>query len=386
MKERFAGTRFSEESREIIRLAEQICDNYARQGYDLSLRQLYYQFISKDFFPNTEQSYKRLGSIISDARVAGLIDWGMIKDRGRETVGNNHWGSPADVLDACAAQFRYDTWAEQPNHVEVMVEKQALEGVLEPVCRRLDIRFTANKGYSSSSALYETGKRLQAAFVGEGDFDDYAHGDAYRYFACAGDAPGVADFFDTDKEFEPGDLADTAECLWEKWERTDDFKCLDAYEEATKRLMTPFMRPHYEGGKALHILYLGDHDPSGMDMTRDVRERLETFSRCPVEVHRLALNMPQIERYEPPPNPAKMTDSRATDYVRKFGDTSWELDALEPSVLAALVTDMVTGLRDDGIHAAAAARQDAARAALREMAQGVRAREAQTEEGGEEGE
>lgn len=287
MKEAFVNKSFEPKAMDIIRTAESICQNYARQGYDLSLRQLYYQFISRDLFPNTEQSYKRLGQIISEARLCGLIDWDHIKDRGRETQINTHWESPASILYGAAYSFRIDLWDNQPNHVEVMVEKQALEGVLHPVCKRLDVPFTANKGYSSSSLMYEVGKRLFT--YGSKDCD-------------------------------------------------------------------------------LHVIYLGDHDPSGIDMTRDVKERLEQFSGYPVAVHRIALNMDQVRTYDPPENPAKLTDSRAEGYIREFGHSSWELDALEPSLLASLVNDAVLDLRDDDLWDEAVAKQQAWRYELLEMA------------------
>lgn len=131
------------------------------KAYDLSLRQLYYQLVSRQplsfTWSNTEQNYKRLGTIINDARNAGLIDWAHIKDRGRETVENSHWTTPGEILYSAARSFRIDTWIDQPNYVAVMVEKQALEGVLAPVCRDLDIAFTANKGYASGSLMYEFG-------------------------------------------------------------------------------------------------------------------------------------------------------------------------------------------------------------------------------------
>lgn len=57
--------------------------------------------------------------------------------------------------------------------------------------------------------------------------------------------------------------------------------------------------------------------------------------------------MNQITQYHPPPNPAKMTDSRAEDYVAEFGDESWELDALEPAVIAALIRQAVENVRDE---------------------------------------
>ncbi len=101
-----------------------------------------------------------------------------------------------------------------------------------------------------------------------------------------------------------------------------------------------------EDGQTPIIFHFGDHDPSGMDMTRDIFDRLEMFSGFPIEVKRLALNMPQIEQYDPPPNPAKLTDSRAVDYVKKFGTESWELDALSPQVLSDLVSVNIESIID----------------------------------------
>ena len=85
------------------------------------------------------------------------------------------------------------------------------------------------------------------------------------------------------------------------------------------------------------VLHLGDHDPSGIDMTRDIADRLTMFG-ADVTIERLALNMPQIEQYTPPPNPAKITDTRASGYMKKYGASSWELDALEPRVLDELIS------------------------------------------------
>jgi len=288
MKERFVEKRFSSEILSIIETADAICTEYEGMGFDLSLRQLYYQFVARGLLDNTEANYKRLGSIISDARLAGLIDWDRIKDRGRETVENLHWSSLRERLFSAARVYREDTWQNQPNHVEVMVEKQALEGVLEPLCLKLDIPFTANKGYSSSSAMYEIGKRL------------------YR-------------------------------------------KSCDC--------------------KDIHIIYLGDHDPSGIDMTRDVADRLQMFAECDVNVIRCALDMDQIEEYNPPENPAKLTDSRAKGYIALYGYSSWELDALPPDALARIVEDHVDNLRDDDLYESAVAKQNEKRALLRKIAQ-----------------
>lgn len=105
--------------------------------------------------------------------------------------------------------------------------------------------------------------------------------------------------------------------------------------------------------KDVTILHLGDHDPSGIDMTRDLDERISTFvfaeavaPETRLHLKRIALNMPQIEELNPPPNPAKVTDSRFAGYQQLHGDESWELDALNPSYLAKLVTDHITPLID----------------------------------------
>jgi hypothetical protein len=84
------------------------------------------------------------------------------------------------------------------------------------------------------------------------------------------------------------------------------------------------------------VLHLGDHDPSGLDMTRDLQDRLTLFG-ADVEVQRIALTMDQIDQYNPPPNPAKTTDARFEGYMAEYGDESWELDALPPDVLAGVI-------------------------------------------------
>lgn len=274
---------FNAEHGRIIAQANQILVSYEAQGYDLTLRQLYYQFVSRDLFPadwvdkttgstNNERSYKKLGSIVNDGRLAGLIDWSHITDRTRNMKQNSHWEDPESIIGACADSFAVDKWDNQTNYVEVWVEKDALVGVLEVACRPLDVPYFSCRGYTSQSEMWVAAMRL------------------------------------------------------------------------VNKL---------KAGKHVHIIHLGDHDPSGIDMTRDIRDRIRLFigahSAAKVDwfdLNRVALNMPQVEQYTPPPNPTKLTDSRAQGYLSDFGDECWELDALEPSVLTALITETVEELRD----------------------------------------
>lgn len=335
MKKAFRKVKFGQDALDLIEIAVGIIEGYEAQGYKLSLRQLYYQLVSKNVVPNTEQSYKRIGNIISDAREAGLVDWDMIEDRNRNTITPSHWDSPAQIVDVCARTYRIDKWATQPAFCEVMVEKQALEGVLEPVCNELDIPFTSNKGYSSATMMYNTGQKLmlefrmrcQRAGLWRDEWDEHRRPN----IACA------------------------------EWMADNGL-----VEERLPLRLTD--KAKEDGWPVIVVFYMGDHDPSGIDMTRDVADRLKMFSDwSPIEVRRLALNMPQIEELNPPENPAKMTDSRAASYVAQFGESSWELDAVEPGALAQLVRDAVETVRDEDLWAEAEAREARERATLKEI-------------------
>lgn len=261
-KIRYISKRPRQDTLAMIAQANAIIEEYMADGYSLTLRQLYYQFVSRGLIENTTRSYHRLGSIINDGRMAGLIDWEAIIDRTRELEKLPTWDSPSAIIEACANQFRIDIWAGQPARVEVWIEKEALAGVFQRVCEQWRVPFLCCRGYTSQSEMWGGAQRLL----------------------------------------------------------------------------------NYDG-QTLHILHFGDHDPSGIDMTRDIEDRLSTFG-ADVEIHRIALNMPQIEEYDPPPNPAKMTDSRFGQYQQRFGDESWELDALEPRVLSGLVETEIRELLD----------------------------------------
>ena len=147
---------------EIIEHANVIIREYQEQGFMLTLRQIYYQFVSRDLIANKVQEYKRLGGIISDARLAGMIDWKSIEDRTRELKDQPHWGSPAEIMDAAAQGFALDKWEAQPNRIEVWIEKEALAGVFERVCKELDIPFFCCRGYTSQSEMWVGAMRLRA--------------------------------------------------------------------------------------------------------------------------------------------------------------------------------------------------------------------------------
>lgn len=264
----FESKEFRQKSLEIINQADQIIREYHAKGYVLTLRQLYYQFVARGLRENSERSYKNLGDLVTDARMAGLLPWDGIEDRARE---HNEWMINEDMKSIFAdihKRFAMNMWNRQPCYVEVWVEKEALGNVVERPCSEFRVPYMACKGYLSASQAWRAGERFEEAM---------------------------------------------------------------------------------DNGQNAVLIHLGDHDPSGIDMTRDNSVRLEVFARQNVEVRRIALNMDQVRRYNPPPNPAKMTDTRANDYVARYGDESWELDALRPEVIDRLIRDEINSLIDGDI-------------------------------------
>jgi hypothetical protein len=267
MYEKFIDKAFRSETMRLITWADGVCSDYLARGYSLSLRQLFYQGVKDNVYPNSQESYDRLKGAVADGRMAGLIDWDAIVDRGRVPHIVQTWDSPYHIMRSTVEGFKIDKWQDQTNYVVVACEKQALEGVLAPVCRKLEVPFHSNKGYSSATAMYDLGKELQ--------------------------------------------------------ERT------------------------VAGRKKCHVIYFGDFDPSGVHMSTDVADRLALFSQSDITVHRAALTMRQIERHNLIPNPTKMSDSRAPEYVAKYGNESWELDALDVELLATICRNGVLSLRDE---------------------------------------
>lgn len=266
--------------------AVRVLDQYEAQGYRLTLRQLYYQLVAGGHVANNLRVYKQVGDVVNNARLAGIVDWDRIEDRVRVPQANSHWENPRQIVEAAIKSYYKSRWERQEEYVEVWCEKDAVSNIVEPVCRKWDVVFMANRGYSSQSAMYEGYQR----FLG------------------------------------------------------------------------------YQDRAPMTIIYLGDHDPSGMDMVDDVQRRMDLFfGGRSVVVRRVALNADQIKKYGPPENPAKATDSRYEGYRALYGDSSWELDALEPSVLAAIVEVAVSDYVDTAAWEAVEKEEEADKARLRSM-------------------
>jgi len=285
MREQFIEWRPQRKTLAMIDHIESICAELAAQGYELTVRQLYYQLVARDIVPNNFKSYKQIVDITDNARLSGRLDWRYIVDRTRATYRTDGADtSPEEAIRATADSYSRALWETQPNHVEVWVEKEALVGIVQQAARGVQCAYFANRGYVSQSEMYSAGQRFSA---------------------------------------------------------------------------------YGRAGKSNYVIHLGDHDPSGIDMTRDIEDRLLMFAgRHAPQVRRIALNMDQIEQYEPPPNFAKTTDARYEGYAELYGEESWELDALNPQTLDALISTEVLSLRDEDLWQQAEAQQEREREEL----------------------
>lgn len=144
----------------ILAQVNEICADYQAQGYDLTLRQLYYQFVARDLIPNTDREYKRLGEIVNKGRMAGLIDWDYIIDRTRNVRSIGHYESPEAIIGVARDAYHLDKWGTQPTRVEVWVEKEALAGVVEQAANRHDVAYFSCRGYVSQSEQWAAAQRL----------------------------------------------------------------------------------------------------------------------------------------------------------------------------------------------------------------------------------
>ena len=247
------------ETLEIVNRANEILAVAESQGYRFTLRRVFYSLVSTNVIPNTERAYKNLSATLDTARWEGLMEPEALEDLGRVSIMASQWGSPAELLNAAADQYRSDWWEDANPLVEVWAEKATLQSIVEPVCREYGVRFLACRGFSSLTALAEA--------VG-------------------------------------------------RWD-----------------------------GRDVRIIYTGDHDPSGLDMDRDLADRLDRLAvlmgiDCNIDFTRIALTPEQIEEHQLPPQPTKDTDSRARGYSEEHTG-SWEVDALDAVSLAGLVREAI---------------------------------------------
>ena len=161
MKKKYQNEVFYGKTRKLIENINEIAESYYRRGIILTVRQVYYQCVTRNLIANSKREYDKISDIVARGRLAGLIDWNFIEDRTRTLRENDHWDNPQEILRTCADQYRIDTRATQPYYIECWIEKDSLVAILESATRRLDVPCYSSRGFSSITALHEAADRLK---------------------------------------------------------------------------------------------------------------------------------------------------------------------------------------------------------------------------------
>jgi hypothetical protein len=224
----------------------------------VTVRQLFYRLVSNGTLENTKRAYQLVSKITTKARKDGRCPYEWIVDRSRPTYMPNVFTDAADYAEVVKQGYRRDYWADQPNHVEVWTEKDAIIGSIESVTDELGVTVRVGRGFFSTTRINEIAQH---------------------------------------------------------------------FERITRQ------------GKAIFVIYLGDHDPSGVEIQNEGGDRLhdllqrrlgEAFS---YNLQRVAILKPDIAAFGLPPLRIKNTDSRATKFRKLHGEGCVELDALPPTEL-----------------------------------------------------
>ncbi len=207
---------------------------------------------------NTKAAYDRVQRAVLQMRRNGELPYRMVRDNHRERVTWRQYGSATEALEETARLYRRNLMRSQPLHLEVWCEKDALSGVISPICSQYGVPFAAIRGFSSDSFQFDSAEEIR------------------------------------------------------------------------------------EIGKPAVVIYLGDHDPSGWFIAKDLESHLRAFGANVTVVH-AAIHPQQITQWNLPQSfEAKESDKKRHAFIRYFGsDRCVELDALPPNALRGIVESAI---------------------------------------------
>lgn len=315
----------------LCRAIVSVCRAFKAAGDTMTLRQLYYQLVAQDLIPNHVKVYDKLGKLKDDLVYSGILDWSIFEDRGRKPIYTYYEESVEKSLIRTIDNFAYDRRKGQPIHVEVWTEKDAISGILQRVTSKYTVNLVVNKGYGSSTSMYEAYKRFTRK-INDGQKV------VILYFGDH-DPSGLDMVRDINDRvsymISRGDILDDTEL--EKWWDEEDLTMLDIvdWDDKYSPLMKLLNDSTSESVKEkLYDLFIEGRGKMWLAKT-------ETFS-----IKHIGLTMEQIEEYQPPHNPAKLTDPRAENYIQEFGEVSWEVDAIAPDLMREIVDKEILELTD----------------------------------------
>lgn len=224
----------------------------------MTIRQLFYRLVSNGTVDNSMPDYHHVSAVMTKARLDSRCPYDWIVDRSRPTYTPYVFEDPGEYAESVKTGYRKDYWADQPCHVEIWTEKDAIIGSIEPVTDELGVTVRVARGHFSTTRIHDIAQEFVL---------------------------------------------------------------------------------HKRRGKNIHVLYLGDHDPSGIVIQSNGSERLEELLEKSLgegpwySIVRLAILKQDITKFRLPPLRIKSSDPNAEKFRRKFGTAGVELDALPPEEL-----------------------------------------------------
>lgn len=288
-----------------------IIEEYSSRGYSLTLRQLYYQLVSRAIVANKLAEYKKLSNLLKEGRMGGIVDWDAIEDRLRVPYTPFNIGGPDEAMKTLISQYALNRQEGQECYMEVWVEKDALSGVLKRVTSKYHVPIMVNRGYSSVTAMFDSYERFRDAIVKKDQVVNLLY---------------LGDFDPSGLDMVRDIKTRTIEFMLASVECRDYFK---GQIENITELREYYGEQVVEYAAVNELVVEDEHHAFEMMYMIWLEDR--------IKVKPIALSMAQIEKYNPPPNPAKVTDPRAKEYIEKYGPVSWEVDALNPDVLHELL-------------------------------------------------
>ena len=146
-----------------------------QEFWPLSDRQIHYALLNdpplihagkpNSTYQNTKQSYKALVDLLTRARLEGFIPMEVIADATRPMVVWNVYADVQTFIGAQLDQFLKGYWRDlmqsQPDHVEIIGEKNTIEPIIRPVAAEFCIPMTIGRGYCSLPPRFEIAQRFE---------------------------------------------------------------------------------------------------------------------------------------------------------------------------------------------------------------------------------
>lgn len=132
------------------------------EGHPMTVRQVFYQLVSRQVIENSEGRYKAVSRHLADARVEGLIEWEWIEDRLRRPRTVSMWSGLSDFAETCRRSYRLDVWPSQPRRLEVWLEKDALSGIFEDILAPYGVTLNVGRGYDGWSSIHNAAVRYNS--------------------------------------------------------------------------------------------------------------------------------------------------------------------------------------------------------------------------------